>query len=390
MRLLLVADVFPPVRTSAAALVHDLAVNLVRIGHDCTVVTPDAQISRDFEIDHMDGFDVLRIRSAPLKRINLVRRAINEVLLSSRMWNGYRASPAASQHYDGVVFYSPTIFFGWFVARIKSLYNCRAYLILRDIFPDWAVDLGVMRKGPHYWMFKAFAQYQYSVADLIGIESPSNKKYFRGSAHKVELLHNWVDIDVAPPPFFSLPENLRHHSILVYAGNMGVAQDMDNLLRLAQRLAYRKDCLMLFVGGGSERGRIEAEVNRLRLANVVFYPEVHPQELRGLLRQCRVGLISLDKRLGSHNIPGKLLSYLEAGLPVLASVNSGNDIKGVVEGAGAGMVFWNGEDDALVNAANQMLDRCDKRASMAAAASQLCRIQFSATTAAQQIIRSFQ
>jgi len=369
---------------------HDLAASLARIGHDCTVVTPDAQISRPFEIDHRDGFDVLRIRFGPLKRINLVRRAINEMLLSSRMWRGYRASPAASEHYDGVVFYSPTIFFGRFIARLKSLYNCRAYLILRDIFPDWAIDLGVMRRGPHYWIFKAVARYQYSVADMIGIESPSNKKYFSEDTHKTEVLHNWIEVDAPSPPFFSPPESLRNHNILVYAGNMGVAQDMDNLLRLAQRLARRKDCRLLFVGGGTERGRIEAQVRHLGLNNVAILPEVHPQELRGLLRQCQVGLVSLDKRLRSHNITGKLLSYLEAGLPVLASVNSGNDIKAVVEGAGAGLVFWNGEDDALTSAANWMLDRGDERARMGTAARRLCRTQFSATAAAEQISRSFQ
>lgn len=389
MRLLLVADVFPPVRTSGAALMYDLAVNLVRIGHECTVVTPDAQISRPFEFVHTDGFDVLRIRSGPLKQINLVRRAINEILLSSRMWDGYCTSPAASKHYDGVVFYSPTIFFGRFIARIKSLYNCRAYLILRDIFPDWAVDLGVMRKGPHYWIFKAVARYQYSVADMIGIESQSNKKYFSGNTHTTEVLHNWVDIDAPPPPYFNLPENLRNHIILAYAGNMGIAQDMDNLVRLARSLVHRTDCRMLFVGGGSERGRIEAEVRHLGLANVVFLPEVHPQELRGLLRQCHVGLVSLDRRLRSHNITGKLLSYLEAGLPVLGSVNPGNDIKSTVEESGAGLVFWNGDDEALVEAACLLLDSEDTRIRMATAAKQLCRTRFSSLAAVNQIIEFF-
>ncbi|MGB5082771.1 MAG: glycosyltransferase family 4 protein, partial [Burkholderiales bacterium] len=350
-------------------------------------VTPDAQISRSFEVDHEDGFDVLRIRSRPLKQINLVRRAINEMLLSSRMWGGYRTWPAASKHYDGVVFYSPTIFFGRFIARIKALYNCRAYLILRDMFPEWAVDLGLMRKGPLYWVFKGFAQYQYSVADVIGIESPSNKTYFSRRTHKTEVLHNWIEVDAPPPPSISIPDSLRDHVIFVYAGNMGVAQDMDNLLRMARRLAERKDCRFLFVGGGSERARMEAEVGQLRLANVVFLPEIHPQELRGLLRQCHVGLVSLDRRLRSHNITGKLLSYLEAGLPVLASVNSGNDIKTVVEGAGAGLVSWNGQDDELVSAANRMLDRSDERARMAAAAKQLCRTRFSAAAAAAQISR---
>jgi len=368
---------------------YDLAVNLARIGHDCTVATPDSQIAQPFELEHTDGFEILRIRSAPLKRINLTRRAINEILLSARMWSGYRKSPAASARYDGVVFYSPTIFFGRFVAHIKSLYDCRAYLILRDMFPEWAVDLGLMRKGPLYWMFKGFAQYQYSVADVIGIESSSNRKYFPGRAHKTEVLHNWIEVDAPPPRLSGLPDRLRDRLIFVYAGNMGVAQDMDNLLRLAQKLAKREDCRFLFVGGGSERERLEANVTQLRLTNIVFLAEIHPQELRGLLRQCHVGLVSLDRRLRSHNITGKLLSYLEAGLPVLGSVNPGNDVKTVVESAGAGLVSWNGEDDALASAANRMLDRSDERTRMAVAAKQLCRTQFSATVAASQISRSF-
>src|SRR6266404_1114035 len=205
---------------------YDLAANLVRMGHDCTVVTPDAQISLPFKADHTDGFDILRIRSAPLKRINLARRAVNEVLLSWRMWGGYRASPAASRQYDGVVFYSPTIFLGRFVAHIKSFHNCRAYLVLRDVFPEWAVDLGVMRKGALYWMFKGFAEYQYSVADTIGIESQSNRTYFSGRAHKTEVLRSWIEVDAPPPPSTSIPDSLRDHIVFVYAGNMGVAQDM--------------------------------------------------------------------------------------------------------------------------------------------------------------------
>jgi len=389
LRLLLVADVFPPTRTAGAVQMHDLAVILARLGHKCTVLTPDDHIIEPFVLECRGGFSLLKIRSAPLKRINLVRRAVNEMLLSARMWSGYRASPAASEPCDGVIFYSPSIFFGRFVAKLKSLYRCPAYLILRDVFPDWAADLGVMRKGPHYWLFKAYARYQYAVADRIGVESPSNRKYFDPADRRVEVLNNWIDVDTGPVPDFPLPDELHGRQILVYAGNMGVAQDMDNLLRLSQHLADRDQVRFLLVGSGSERPRLEAQAERLRLGNVVFHPEIEPHQLRGLLRCCHIGLISLDRRLRSHNIPGKLLSYLEAGLPVLASVNPGNDIKTIVERAGAGMVFWNGDDEALANAVNRMLDEGNERAHMASAARRLCRSQFSSRAAAEQIIRCF-
>jgi len=388
MRLLLVVEVFPPVRTSAAVQMRDLANTLARLGHHCAVLTPDSRVTEPFTMQTEGAVSVLRVRSGALKRINLVRRAINEILLSGRMWTGYRLSPLSAQGWDGIVFYSPTIFFGEFVAKLKSLHDCPAYLVLRDVFPDWAVDLGVMRKGPHYWLFKRYAQYQYSVANVIGIESPSNRRYFYPKDRRIEVLPNWIDSESDPPPDNSIPTSLEGKAILCYAGNIGVAQDIDNLIRLAQSLSFRTDCKLLFVGDGTDRQRAEAEVARLRLRNVLFLPEVDPHALRGLLRQCDIGLISLDRRLKSHNIPGKFLSYLEAGLPVLASINQGNDLNSLIEDAGVGIVLSNGDDQGLAKAAGLLLDDGDARARISEAAKTRCRSMFSSDAVAQQIVNS--
>ena len=385
MRLLLVVDAFAPIRTSAAVQMRDLAATFVRLGHMCAVVTPDDKITNHpLSLADERGISVLRIRCGPLKRINLIRRALNEIALSGRMWSGYRRSSLATQAWDAVVFYSPTIFFGRFVAKLKSLHRCPAYLILRDVFPDWAVDMGLMRKGPHYWLFRAYAQYQYHVADFIGIESPSNSRYFEPGDPRVDVLPNWIDAPSPPPPA-SLPEALQSTRIFAYAGNIGVAQDMDNLLRLARNLLPRRDCRILFVGDGTERSRVQAEVVKQGLTNVLFLPEMDPQQLRGLLRLCDVGLISLDRRLKSHNIPGKLLSYLEAGLPVLASINHGSDLKSVIENGRAGLVVRNGDDEALVHAAHSLLDGAEERARMSIASKELCRGMFSAEAVVRKL-----
>jgi glycosyltransferase involved in cell wall biosynthesis len=385
MRLLLVVDVFMPVRTSAAVQMRDLARTFLRLGHDCAILTPDDGIAERWAFTTENSIPVLRIRSGALKRINLMRRALNELALSRWMWSGYRASPLAHREWDGIVFYSPTIFFGRFVSKLKARHACRAFLILRDVFPDWAADMGVMRRGPHYWLFKGFARYQYAVADFIGIESPSNSRYFDRADKRVQVLTNWLDLASMAPAPGPLPVALVDSTILVYAGNIGVAQDMDNLLRLAANLRSRSDCKLLFVGDGTDRPRVQAESARQGLDNVVFIPEMDPQQLRGLLRQCHIGLISLDPRLRSHNIPGKLLSYLEAGLPVLASINRGNDLRAVIETAGAGQVTWNGDDAAFLAAALRMLDDRDGRRQMAEAAQSLCREMFSSDAVAEQI-----
>jgi glycosyltransferase involved in cell wall biosynthesis len=388
LRLLLVVDVFLPTYTSASVQMYDLAVALARLGHECIVVTPDPCVRELFALEPTNNFSILRIRSVPLKQIKLVRRAINELFLSTNMWQGYRGSPVASEPIDGVIFYSPSIFFGRFIAKLKVLHGCRAYLILRDIFPDWAADLGVMWKGPHYWLFKAFARYQYSVAERIGIESPANRKYFASSGRQIEILRNWIDVQFSSAPLI-LPDELRDRRILVYAGNMGVAQDMDNLLRLARRLADRDDVRLLFIGSGTEVPRLQLEARRMHLKNVVFHAQVESDKLRQLLRSCHIGLLSLSPKLRTHNIPGKLLSYVEAGLPVLGSVNFGNELKQIVEEAGAGIVAWNGDDDALLDAATKLLDDEPLRSRLSLAARRLCETQFSSSLAGAQVERFF-
>jgi glycosyltransferase involved in cell wall biosynthesis len=177
---------------------------------------------------------------------------------------------------------------------------------------------------------------------------------------------------------------------MVYAGNIGVAQDMDNLLRLAASLRDRMDCKLLFVGDGTERARVQLQCARQGLDNVLFLPEVDPQQLRGVLRACDIGLIRLDRRLRSHNIPGKLLSYLEAGLPVLASINPGNDLGQLIENGRAGRVVWNGEDQRFHQAAIQMIADKEGRSRMAEAARDLCRSAFSSNAVARQIVETVQ
>lgn len=386
MRLLLVVDVFPPTRTSAAVQMRDLAATLGRMGHHCTVVTPDHHSGQRVELQKDALYSVLRIRSAPLKRINLVRRAINEIMLSARMWAGYRTSSVAQEPVDGIVFYSPSIFFGRFVAKLKAHHGCKSYLILRDVFPDWAADLGVMRRGPHYWVFKGFARYQYSVADKIGIEAPSNRRYFDPGEPRIEILQNWVDLGSGGTQEVQLPVSLAGKKVLVYAGNIGVAQDMDNLLRLARGLLLRKDCALLFVGDGTDRLRIEGEAKQQGLTNIVFHAEVASELLGCILRRCDLGLISLDRRLKTHNVPGKLLSYLQAGLPVIASINPKNELRSIIEDAGAGVAVDNGEDSALLQATTALLDDEQKLKRMSAAALALCRERYSSDVAAGQVV----
>ena len=105
--------------------------------------------------------------------------------------------------------------------------------------------------------------------------------------------------------------SLAGRSIFVYAGNMGVAQGLDIIIKLAKVFLPRSDVGFLFVGRGTEVPRLKKISEELNLSNVLFFDEIHPDEIPKLYAQCSVGLIALHARHKSHNIPGKFLTYMQ-------------------------------------------------------------------------------
>ncbi len=142
MRLALIIDDYLPHSTRVAAkMFHELAVQLVSTGHQVTVITPSEGQNESLTKDTLDGVDIWRFSSGPIKDISKVKRAINETLLSTRAWRAI-SNEVKQDTFDGVVYYSPSIFFGSLVSKIKRRCNCKSYLVLRDLFPQWVIDAG--------------------------------------------------------------------------------------------------------------------------------------------------------------------------------------------------------------------------------------------------------
>jgi glycosyltransferase involved in cell wall biosynthesis len=331
---------------------------------------------------------------AKAKGFGLVRRGFSEIFMSLALWRGSRRCRVDVEHFDGVIWYSPTIFLAPFAAWLKRRSRTRGYLILRDIFPQWALDAGVMRRGPAYYFFRACELFQYRTADVIGVQSPANLAVFAGSPRRgrdIEVLFNWIDLTRSEPAPSDLVDGhgLAGKRILVYGGNMGVAQDVDNLLRLARRIRPCADIALLLIGSGSEAARLATAIADERLENVVLADEIPAEEFRSVLRRCHVGLITLDRRLTTHNIPGKLLAYLEAGIPVVASVNAGNDLLDIIAEAQVGMGFVNGDDAAFAQAAVDLVRDPARCQAISANARALARERFSVDAIMHQLLAHF-
>jgi glycosyltransferase involved in cell wall biosynthesis len=211
------------------------------------------------------------------------------------------------------------------------------------------------------------ARYQYSVADVIGVQSPGNQAYFdrwrQQSGRTLEILQNWLDKPAEVRcPIRVNETSLAGRKVFVYAGNMGIAQGMDTLLDLAEKLRYRTDVGFLFVGCGSDSSRLKASANDRKLDNVLFHEEIHPDEIPDLYAQCSAGIVALDPRHKSHNIPGKFLTYMRSGLPVLANVNAGNDIARLIRDEQVGQVCESNQAGELVQLIDKLLTQIDSQA----------------------------
>lgn len=361
MRIALIADVFPPLRSSSAVQIRDLSHELVRQGHLLTVMIPAPDLSEPWRLEKLGGVEVLRLRAPRTKDMSYVRRTIGEFLMPFAMRRRLHKSPLADVRWDGVIWYAPTIFLGPIVNALKKVSHCPSYLIIRDIFPEWAVDMGLLGRGLPYRFFKAVERYQYSVADVIGVQTPANLPYFNqfglNPGQHVEVLQNWLadapnagcSISVAHSP-------LAGRTIFVYAGNMGVAQGIGVVIDLAEQMRNRDDIGFLFVGRGSDAKRLRDEAIRRALGNVVFYDEIEPEEIPGLYAQCHVGVVALDPRHKTHNIPGKFLTYMQAGLPVLACINPGNDLIQIIEDERVGRVCTNQSVESLERLVGRLVD----------------------------------
>lgn len=388
----LISTDYPPLRTSAAVQLRDLAQQFVALGHRPVVIVPSPMSDKPWMVERLDGVEVLRLAAPPTRSPSFVRRAIAEMWLPFAMFRSIRRSAFASAKWDLLVWYSPPIFFGPLIAVLRRRSQARTYLILRDIFPEWAVDLGLVRRGAVYLVFKAIAAFQYSVAEVIGVQTPSNLGYLSSWARpprRIEVLHNWLA--VTPDVGCSIVVKntaLAGRKIFVYIGNMGVAQGMDILIELVQSLRHRDDIGFLFVGRGTEFARLEAEKGCRHLDNALFFGEIDSSEIPGLLAQCHVGLVALHPDHKTHNIPGKFVSYVQYGLPVLARVNAGTDLERLIEDEQVGKVYVGNSVSELKRLAEQLADDEALRQSLSQHGKEFGRLMFSPSAAAQQIVRS--
>ncbi|MFA0563447.1 glycosyltransferase family 4 protein [Vibrio sp. 10N.222.51.C8] len=397
MRLALIIDDYLPHSTRVGSkMMHELALELIAQGHEITVITPHFDKDKpSFIEDKLEGVIVWRFRSGQIKDVPKVKRAINETLLSHKAWSVIQGK-VDKDTFDGVVYYSPSIFFGSLVAKIKKRCQCNSYLVLRDFFPQWAIDSGLMKEGSlieRYFRF--FESASYRQADTIGVMSEKNLEIFNSNTAKqypTTILRNWANLSShgLSDKASSLRERLglSDEVIYFYGGNIGHAQDMGNLMRLAKSMQCFDKAHFLFLGQGDEVKLVNNLMKEWGLTNCSYLPSVSQHEFKDILAQVDVGLFSLSAQHSAHNFPGKLLGYMVQSLPILGSVNKGNDLMDLVNANRAGLISVNGDDDVFFENASKLQSDVELRKSIGDSGYQLLKKEFAVGNIARSIVES--
>jgi len=320
-------------------------------GHHVYVVyASERRFGTPTRLEEQDGITLLSVRTLNIQKTNVVEKGIGTLLLESQYKRAIKRH-LAHVRFDLLLYSTPPITITGVLRYLKRR-NPRAvtYLLLKDIFPQNAVDLGMFPEGGllHKY-FRRREQLLYRLSDYIGCMSPANVAFVRRynpwyPSDRVELAPNSlapraaVQVDRrAVREKYGLPAD---RPVFLYGGNLGRPQGIDYLIRCLDANKSRKDCFFLVVGSGTEYGKLRAWYERQdkEMVSVALLQGLPAEEYDRLVGSCDVGMIFLDCRFLIPNYPSRLLSYMEHGLPVLCATDRHTDIGSIAKAHGYG--FW--------------------------------------------------
>lgn len=352
-KIIFVALGFPNVairRYLYSNLMHEFRKN----GHDVFVIAADND-KKHSEIVMESGIKILRVPSLKFFGTSNIIKGLSNILLP------YLYKRALKKHkvnldFDLIFMPTPPITLIDVGFWLKKKSRGKLYLILRDIFPQNAVDLKMMKpKGLIHSYFRKKEVKLYRASDYIGCMSPANVDYIKKhnpylNPDKLHLLPNWADIqEIGEVAEKATKEQygLKGKIIVIFGGNMGLPQKMENIINLAKNCQEIEDLVFFLVGKGTEQKRIAKMIETLKLKNVILKEHLPKTEYNNILRLADIGLISLSEDFTIPNYPSKVLAYYQFKKPVLASVDVNTDFGKMQEEIKCG--FWSeaGDVDAL-------------------------------------------
>ncbi len=344
---------------NAHGIYTDLLRQFKSNGHTVYVVTPvERREKKKCALVSDGGIMRLYVKIGNITKCrNIIEKGISTVLIETQykraVWKYLR-----NIGFDLILYSTPPITLAGVVQYIKKRDKARTYLLLKDIFPQNSVDLGMLSKtglkGLIYKYFRHKEKTLYALSDRIGCMSQANVDYIKKHnpqipPEKVELCPNAVEpVDLRVNAQERIQLRQKHglpldKKLFVYGGNLGRPQDVPFIVECLKACAELEDTHFVIAGSGTDRHFLEEYVQAEKPDHVTLFGHLPKEEYDRMIACCDVGLIFLDHRFTIPNFPSRLLSYMQAGLPVLSCTDPNTDIGKVTVDGGFG--WWCESDD---------------------------------------------
>lgn len=353
---------------------HGIYISLMRKfhseGHEVYIVTPrERRLGESTHLYEEGGAHFLAVKTLNLQKTNVVEKGVGQVRVESQYIKAIKKH-LGDVSFDLILYSTPPITLMGVVKYLKKK-NPKAvsYLMLKDIFPQNAVDIGMMSKsgvkGILYRHFRKQEKELYEVSDYIGCMSPANVKYVIG--HNPDV--NPSKVELAPNSYEKTEQTLiteeeknairekynlpTDRPVFIYGGNLGKPQGIPFLIQCLDANANREDCHFVVVGDGTEYPKMEAWYKAKQPKSVSVFQRLPKEDYDRLVLACNIGLIFLDYRFTIPNYPSRLLPYLMEKKPIIAATDPNCDTGSIAEANGYG--YWCPSND--VKAFTQCVDK---------------------------------
>lgn len=343
----------------------DLMRELAKNGNNVIIVSPIERrfkkktkiISYENSGDWHENVRILKVKTGNVQKTNIIEKGISTILLESQIKRAIKKY-LKNDKFDLVLYSTPPITLVKPITFIKKRDNAKTYLMLKDIFPQNAVDLGMLKthglKGILYKFFRKKEKKLYAISDKIGCMSQANVDYILKhnseiNPKKVEIFPNCIEpVDVSLTAEEKREMRIKYDipldkTVFVYGGNLGKPQGIPFIIDCLRAEKENDRVFFLIVGDGTEYGKLEQFAKAEKPANFKLMKRLPSEEYDKMIAACDVGMIFLDHRFTIPNFPSRLLSYMQAGLPVLACTDPNTDVGKVIEEGGFG--WWCESDD---------------------------------------------
>jgi len=370
VRIIFVTIAYPR-SNSESNLYSDLMLEFAEHAHEVFVVSSiEKRFNKDTKLEETNGIKLLRVQTGNITaNPNLLSKGISLLQFQYLMIKAIR-NYFSHLTFDLIIYSTPPIQYNRIITYLTKKTGASTYLLLKDIFPQNAIDLGLIKKwNPVYWYFRIKEKQTYRLSDRIGCMSTANMNYILQhnkflKPERVEVCpnsHRLSDrldenqrksIRIKVRQTYSLPNN---DLLLIYGGNLGIAQGLGFLIMILQAYKDIQKVKFLIVGDGTEYHRIENHLKSNQYHNVLLLKRVSTDDFREFVIASDIGLIFLDPRFTIPNFPSRLNSYLEFGLPVIACTDKISDVGNILEENKCGFKVISGDIQRFITLINNLI-----------------------------------